>query len=177
MKVVAILHGKKVEEGMTDKPSALRSNPNLTVDGLVGIHNLVEQVRAKAPYAAIYSSRLTRALDTASVLALALDMDIQTVKKLGQHCSRDAGGDCFYPGFEGETVVDWKNQAVSALLDLQKRHSPDDTILVVSHRPSIGGLVAHTKGIEDENGIMGIVLGKFGPIVELEVNDGKITLA
>lgn len=176
MKVIAVLHGQKAEEGTASLPVELRSNPTLSVNGLAGIHDLVEQIKTKGPYVAVYSSRLARALTTASIFGLALDMDIQTVKKLGQHSNRDASGDWFYPGFEGETVVDWKNQAVSALFDLQKRHGADDTILVVSHRPSVGGLVAHTKGIEDEKGIMDIVLGKFGPVVEFEVRDDKITL-
>lgn len=176
MKVVAVLHGRKIEEGMTDKPAELRSNPNVSIDGLVSIHGLVEQVKAKGPYAAIYSSRLTRALDTASILALAMDMDIQTVKNLGQHCSRDANGDCFYPGHEGETVIEWRDQALKALRELENRHGANDTILVVSHRPSVGGLVAHAEGITDAKAIMEIVTGKFGPIVDFEINDGVITL-
>jgi broad specificity phosphatase PhoE len=177
MKVVAILHGKKAEQGITDKPAAIRSNPNLSVEGIVGVHALVEQVKAMGPYVALYSSRLARALDTASIFALALNMDIRTVKELGQHSSRDANGDCFYPGFEGETVIEWRDQAIKALLILNQRHSADDTVLVVSHRPSVGGLIAHTRGITDEPAIMDIVMNTSGPIVEFNVDDqGKITL-
>ena len=177
MKVITVLHAQKVEDDMAKTPVEIHANPTLSVKGLVNIHGLVEQIRAKGPYIAIYSSRLARALDTASILALALDMDIETIKGLGQHSNRDASGDYCYPGHESETVVEWKNQAVKALLDLQERHGSNDTILIVSHRPSVGGIVAHTKSIEDKTGIMEIVLAKgFGPILEFEVSGDEITL-
>lgn len=45
------------------------------------------------------------------------------------------------------------DQAVGAVREIEKRHRPDDTVLIVSHRPSVSGLLANASGIFDNDEI------------------------
>lgn len=167
MRIVAVFHGQKVE-GIADKPAEIAVNPTLTVAGMEKIQALVPKIRELGPYYGLYSSRLARALDTASVLALALDENIQTAKGLGQHANLDGGIKTYYPGHEGESFKQWQEQALNALHEIWERIGHeigvtvryDRNVLMVSHRPSIGGLVAAAKGISDEKGIESVVMDK-----------------
>lgn len=149
---VGVFHGAKVE-GVGDLPAELGANPPMTVAGMMGISDLLPIVQSNAPYSAFFTSRLARAVDAASVLALALDLDYQTMSFLGQYGNKDGKTVIMYPGHEGETVVDWQRQGLQALDEMRDQTPDGGTILFVSHRPIIGGIVAWTRGITEEAGI------------------------
>lgn len=176
MKIVAVFHGAKVE-GMAGRPTKIGANPPMTVDGMQKILALVPTIAAEGPYTSAYCSRLSRAMDAASILALELDMDFETMKDLGQHGNKDGSDVIMYPGNEGENMSDWQRQggrAISKLFDLQAK-----TVLIVSHRPIIAGLVAAARGVYDIDGLNAIVndpaLTKKGYVV-FECDDGKLTV-
>ena len=152
--VVAVLHGRKAERIIG--PNELRANPPLTPEGALAIHGLVPGVEAFGPFSAIYSSRLSRALGTASVFAMAYGLDIQTMELLGQPANKDGDEVIPYPGHEGEDLPDWKENGIRALRSIGTRHV-SEKILVVSHRPVIGDIIAHTRGISDAVGLETVV--------------------
>lgn len=150
MRIVAVVHGQKVE-GLVGKPPEIAVNPTLTMAGMEKVHELVEEIRPFAPFAACYSSRLARALDTASVLCLAFDLDLQTMKDLGQYANKDGETVVFYPGHEKENYRTWQEEAGKAVKEISKQHAAIDTVLMVSHGPIIGGIIAYTKDIRTED--------------------------
>lgn len=153
--VVAVLHGRKAESIIG--PDELRANPPLTPEGALGIHGLVPGVEAFGPFSAIYSSRLSRALATASLFAMAFKLDIMTMELLGQPANKDGKDVIAYPGYEGQDLPDWQDGGVRALQNFEDGILAGEKILVVSHRPVVGGIIAHTKGIHDLAGLNGIV--------------------
>ena len=162
MKIVAVFHSDKVE-GVTDLPAELGANPPMNLKGMAKIHGLVDTIRTLGPYAGMYVSRLARALDTASMIAMALDTDFVTVKGLGQHGNKDGDTVIMYPGCESESFDTWQKNAVKTIGTIEVCHGgygddSDVTVLIVSHRPVIGGLVAFAKGITDSAGIKAIVV-------------------
>lgn len=157
MKIVAVFHGEKVE-GVSSELAPIRSNPTMTVKGMESIQALVPAIAEHGPFAAIYTSLLARALDAASVLALALGIPgLSGLDVLGQHANKDGGDVIFYPGHEGEDVMTWQEQGLAAVGILRNRYGSQATLLVVSHRPIIGGIVAAAHGISDKAGIHGVV--------------------
>jgi broad specificity phosphatase PhoE len=142
------------------------------------ILGLSEAIRELTP-TACYSSRLARALDTASVLANELDLEIKTIKGLGQYANKDGQDVHYYPGHEKEGMVEWQDQAVEALCQIATHHGVDEVVLIVSHRPSITGMVGHAKGIHDKDGLNKLiadpeVVGK--PFVVLEVRGREVVI-
>jgi broad specificity phosphatase PhoE len=158
MRFVMVFHGPKAEE--LSGPVEVRVNPPLTIAGMNKIFSLVPAVRQHAPFAGFYSSRLARALDTASILALELNQDFATSGLLGQYANKDGNDVIFYPGSEKEGFVEWQQSGLNAVAKLWHRHKdadPNGTILVVSHRPIIGGIIAAIQGVKDKDAINKIV--------------------
>lgn len=156
MIVLAVFHGEKVS-GLVEAgfPCEVVANAPVTAGGMDQIFGLVKQIREYCPVA-LYCSRLARAAGSASVLAIELDLDFQSMKELGQHGSKDGTLVCYYPGYEHESYVTWQLQGIRALSELYGHHKAD-TIVIVSHKPVIGGLIAYTRGISDEEGVMAVV--------------------
>ena len=159
MRVVAVFHGDK-QDTQPIMRSEIRANPPMTALGMQHIFTkLLPKVRDLGPYhGPIYCSRMARALDTASVLALALDMDIESLKSAGQMGSKDAGGVVYYPGHEADkNVYDWRDQFELSLQRIGIYRDYIGPALMVSHRPMIGSLIAHLQGINDDEGIRSVV--------------------
>jgi len=155
MRIVAVFHGTKLE-GLAGTPNKVGANPPLSLTGMQKVLNLVPTIKDQGPFETMYCSRMSRALDTASIIALEFDLDIRTKKELGQYGNRDEERDIYYPGHETDGFVTWQNDGVSAFLKIAKEHS-DTTVLVISHRPVIGGIVAHCMGVDDEAGIIKVI--------------------
>ena len=178
MKAIMVFHGNKVE-GLGLNPVEIKANPPMTLDGMAKILDLVPEVQGMNP-GRIYCSRMARALNTASVFSLELDLDIQTKSKLGQHGNRDGQEDIFYPGHEGEDLVKFQADGVEALREIYNEiPEKDATVLVVSHRPTICGVVAHTADVHDNRGISSFLKDPQytdkGYVV-LEINKGTMKL-
>lgn len=160
MRIVMVFHGKKVEGfcGMSTQ-DAVSSNPTLSIAGMVQMQRLVdEKIRALGPFDAMFSSNMARALDTASVLSLALDMQFQTIKGLGQLGNLDRGNTIPYPGHENDGPTDWQDDGFGAISEIASRlQYADKNVLIVSHRPVIGALVALTRGITAAEKIQEVV--------------------
>ena len=179
MKIVAILHTEKVE-GLLEKPVEIAVNPTLTVNGMEKIRSIAHTLWDLGPFDACYSSRLARALDAASVLCLAFDLDLQTLKDLGQYANKDGDTIAYYPGHEKEGFEQWQKMAVRAIEEIHARHEETDTVLAVSHGPVIAGLIAHTKNIRDKAGIKQILdnlRSEAQQYVVFEVNGDGIKVA
>lgn len=177
MKIVVVLHGEKAEGLFGHCSIEIAANPPVTPNGMEQILELVPAIKAEGPYDAMYVSRMSRALGSASVLALALDLDFETMALLGQHANKEGSEVFFYPGHEGEGYGTWQRDGVAAIDKILKRHGPNANILVVSHRPIVGGLIAHTRGVTTEKGIYQITgdlrLDKRDFVV-FQVFDGRI---
>ena len=168
MKIVAVFHGAKVE-GLQGLNSRLGANPPMTMTGMSNILDLVPILKTLGPFDFMYVSRLARALDAASIIALELDMDFETKRELGQFGNKDGSNVIMYPGLV----------AIDEIWDEIDEVSSEDTILIVSHRPIIGGLVAACQEIEDEDGIKAVVndpsLTEKGYVI-FRYNGRKLTL-
>ncbi|MCX6806843.1 MAG: phosphoglycerate mutase family protein [Candidatus Berkelbacteria bacterium] len=178
IRIVMIFHGKKVPaDTLEDKIIELRANPQLSLQGMTDIQNLVNALRPLGPFASMYSSRLARALVTASTIMLALDLDCQTMTELGQYATGEGGESTFYPGHENEWYAFWQTQVLQAMDIIYNKSDNGETILVVSHRPHIAALYANVKGVKEEEKIRALALdpnfSRSGFIV-FEIIDGII---
>ena len=160
IRIIFIPHGEKAK-GDATMDGQVRMNPPMTMPGMQAIYNQVlPLVHNLGPYASMWCSRLGRALCTASILAVELDMDFATMDELGQYANSDSVGDVYGRGHEGENELSWQHQALTALdkIYLQAQHG--DTVLVVSHRPILAGLVAAARGIYDLDSVHAILYDK-----------------
>lgn len=182
MKAVVVLHEEKWEK-LGHLGSVIASNPPLSILGFIRSHNLIEKLKPVGPFSGIFCSRLARTLEMASVFALAFDVEVESRRELGQHASREGNEVFFYPGYEKEWYEDWQRNAVGffqgELSRLAKDHE-DCTILVLTHRPILAGILCHLKGISDPEEMK--VLARSGELSKkdfyvFEVSpEGKIIL-
>lgn len=183
IRVVAVFHGDKADGLSADLPLEVRVNPPMTPEGMSKIFALAEKIEKYGPFDGMYCSRLARALDTASILALKFGLDFQTVAKLGQHANKDADGVIYYPGHEGESFIHWQQDGINVLGGICLRYTfSGGNIIVVSHRPVIAGFVAASQGSTgDEDVLSGIAndpkLTVNGFVVfDFNTQNGKLTL-
>lgn len=155
-------------EGLNGVIQEIGANPPMTVDGMQKILSLVPAIKAEGPFQGAYCSRLARAADAASVLALELDIDFQMLKELGQHGNKDGSNIIMYPGHDGEDMLTWQEDGLTAVETIYSKElsssgfsnmvrTPEFRILVVSHRPIIAGLVGAAQGVTDLDGLNKIV--------------------
>ncbi len=179
LKIVAVFHASKVV-GLGGSLDAVAANPPMTIDGMEEIHKILPAIEAYGPFASMYCSRLARAGDAASVIATAFDMDYQTIKKLGQHANMDGKILRYYPGFEKDNFLTWQADGIEALKSLAGKHGRrGETVIVVSHRPILGGVVAHCQGAKSPEEVYATVcdqatVGKGFRIFEVTYDSIKL---
>lgn len=153
MIITAVFHGPKAN-GVAGLPGQVASNPPLSLAGMENIHRLAQKWKTDSifpkEFDGFYSSRMARATDTASVLANEWDMDFLTLRKLGQMANKEGDVIHYYPGCEEESLVTWQADAIDAITSICNRHGSDHHVLVVSHRPIIGGIIALSQGIQSD---------------------------
>lgn len=161
MKITAVFHGAKVE-GLEGAPQAMGANPPMSVLGMEKILAIVPIIRELGPYQAAYCSLVARAMCTMSVLAMAMGIrQVACIEELGQFGNLDKGKVIPYPGHENDNEITWQRDgqlAMSRIWNACGLNGQAQNVLLVSHRPIIGALVARTKGITDKEGISKIVL-------------------
>lgn len=151
MKITAVLHFEKASGFIDSESAELAANPSLSYKGFQQALGAAQLIEALGPYDGMFSSRLARALDTASVLAMHLNMDFQTMAGLGQAGNKEGDKIVMYPGFENFSFLGWQKDALSVLEELELNGY--NNILIVSHRPIIGALIAYAQGITSEEEI------------------------
>ncbi len=178
VRVIAIPHGDKVN-GLAGESAEIIVNPTLTISGMRKIQALVTAIVRFGPFWRGYVSRFARALDTISVIALALDLDFETIRELGQYASKDGAEVVYYPGHETDDMQTWQGNGMFSLVQIEQRAPEGSTVLVASHRPIIGGLLAHCRGLHDVESVTKTVIGMdpSRSFYVFEVNKGIITLA
>jgi len=139
------------------------SDPPLNETGRAQAATLAEELR-DVPLAAVYSSDLRRAVETAAVVAAAKGLPVRSRPQLreidvGEWAGltvseietrfpdamrrHAAGGD----GWErGETHAVMQERIVAAVSELAAGH-PDETILLVGHGGTMRALMAHAAGV------------------------------
>ncbi|MBI2097427.1 MAG: hypothetical protein HYT46_00615 [Candidatus Vogelbacteria bacterium] len=164
LRICAVFHSDK-QDGAAGKPPAVAVNPPMTMAGMEKIDSLVAKIKndsrlTELKCGGIYSSRLARALDAASVFALHFDQDIRTLEGLGQMANKEGDEVIKYPGHEAEDVVIWQVHACSEIQELYQNHFADydgrdaEFIVLTGHRPIIGGLVAWARGVVGDRGAL-----------------------
>lgn len=181
-KICMVFHDAKVED-VTRYPKVLGANPPMTMDGMENLLHLLPVIRRFGPYHVLYCSRMARASDAASVFANFYDLDFHSMEELGQKANLDkaSGEVIYYPGCEQQDYVYWQQSGVRAMRKISTAHLKQTNVLVTSHRPVIGGIVAHTKGITTNDSLKGFIhdpeLTKKGYVlVNVDPDDGLITL-
>jgi broad specificity phosphatase PhoE len=126
---------------------------------------LAERLEGKG-VEAIYASDLTRALETANVIAAARGLDVRTDSRLREihfggweglttaeieqrypdEVARWRSDDGSHAFAGGETYAQMGERVVRALSEIASAH-PTDTVLVVLHGGPIRGVLAHAVGI------------------------------
>ncbi len=161
---------------------------NLNDEGRAQAQRLVARLEG-VPLAAIYSSPLERAVQTAEPLARARGLDIRVRERLGElHMGDWTGGDIkelaqtetwrlfqVYPSGTrlpgGETAQDMQTRAVAELDAICAAH-PQDTVAIVSHADVIKAIIAYYAGAHLDHfqrivvspaSISVVRTGKFGP--------------
>jgi broad specificity phosphatase PhoE len=158
MIIVAVFHDEKVAE-LGGLPDTIRANPPMTTRGMERILRLVPVIRARGPFKMIYTSLMARGLDAASVLALELQiLRLVGLAEFGQFANSDGEEIVYYPGHEGEGPADWQRNALNGIKLIQAENHLFALILLVSHRPIIGALVAAAHGISLPEEILSIVI-------------------
>ncbi|MFL5574996.1 MAG: histidine phosphatase family protein [Gemmatimonadaceae bacterium] len=135
----------------------------LDADGRAQAHRLAARLAA-APLAAVYSSPLERARETAAAIAERAGVAVETHDGLteldvgawtGRTFAELAPDDLWrrFNSFRGgtrpprgELMLEAQARAVAALLGLRDRH-PSGVVAAVSHADVIKGIVAHVAGI------------------------------
>lgn len=148
MRIVLVFHGLP-KANFTSPLPEVAANPTLNFEGMSRVHALVPAIRAAGPFDAIFSSRMARALDTASVLSMAFGLEIQTLKGLGQHANKEGDMVVRYPRHEHEDIGTWQREGIAAIEAIFFEYDPDETVLAVSHRPVIAGIVCASRGVRD----------------------------
>lgn len=160
MKIIAVFHGAKVECLETVRQE-IGANPPMTVPGMGQILELVPTIKAWGPFQAAYCSLVARAMCTMSVLAMALGIkQVACIQELGQFGNLDQGRVIPYPGHESDDELTWQWNGKLAwvrIWDACGKYGLAQNVLLVSHRPIIGALVALRDGITDKKGIAKIV--------------------
>ncbi len=154
------------------------------------------------PIAAVYSSPLERARETAEPLARRLGLQIETLEavgevRMGEWTNRSIVGLHGDPAWQrfntqrstaripgGETMLEVQGRMVEAFEMLRSRH-PDQTIAVISHGDPIRALIAYYLGmpldlmqrLEIETATVNeIRLSDWGPQV-IRINERSLPLA
>jgi broad specificity phosphatase PhoE len=153
---------------------------------------LAERLRRER-LAAIYSSDLERAVETAEIIAAEVGVPVRRDSRLRElHFGRWEGltteeiqarfpddaarwrADGGAPGADGETYEEMGARVVAAVEQIASAH-PNEDVLVVLHGGPIRGLLAHAAGITyDEQRRLRAHLANCD-IVRVAVKDGRFT--
>ena len=138
-------------------------NVHLNAEGQAQAQRLAERL-ANAPIAAIYSSPLERAIETAEPIAQKLGLEIEVISGVGEIQFGEWTGKAIkdlsdtptwaniqrfpsgtrIPG--GETLREMQNRVVDTLEALRAKH-PNDVIAVFAHADVVKAMVAHYLGV------------------------------
>jgi probable phosphoglycerate mutase len=132
---------------------------HLTDEGKAQAIRAAQYLRKK-PIAAVYSSPLERAMETAAVIAGKFNLDIHKLdflkeinfgllQGLGEeleqqpswHLFLNTPSKCVFPG--GESVIEAQARVVTGLDQLSQTHAPAEEIVCVSHCEAIRLALAH----------------------------------
>lgn len=171
-----VLHGDKIYVN-TLNPRIV-ANPPMSEQGMIEVHEVVEEIHALKPFDFVIASRLARANDTASAICIPLDLDWKTEKLLGQHASLQNGKSVLYPGYEREYYPEWLQNVRTFLNNLgltfqylwdnikdegEKTSSPSNKVLLFTHRPIVAAMIMLAQkqmGTVDPEEIKKIARGK-----------------
>jgi broad specificity phosphatase PhoE len=147
---------------------------------------------AGTPLAAIYSSDLARARETAEIVAEALGLPVTLLRELREvnvgSWSGLSGAECearFPVGYsrwragghgwdDGETYDEMSARVLAALRGIAETH-PGDTVLVVTHGGAIRSVLAHAAGLTyAEHRRAGMVVTENCGIVRFAAENGAI---
>ncbi|MEX2404984.1 MAG: histidine phosphatase family protein [Candidatus Paceibacterota bacterium] len=149
MKIIAVRHGETIHNKKRRVMGSRIDSP-LTEEGRREAEEQVERIRKEEP-TALYSSPLTRALQTAEILSKALDLPItirdglkerdvgslsgatytEMAKKAGLKNPEEIPYD-FTP-FGGESSEEVAQRVTKFLNYVHEKHSADPAILVITH--------------------------------------------
>ena len=152
MRIVLVFHGLP-KANFVSPLAEISANPTLTFEGMSKVHSLVPELRALGSFDALFSSRMARATDTASILSVVFDLENHTLKGLSLYANKEGDEVVYYPGHEGENFGTWRKAGLAALETIFEACRPGETALAVSHRPVIAAIVCAAKGITDHKKI------------------------
>lgn len=139
-------------------------NVHLNDEGKKQANNVAERL-AHLPVRALYSSPVTRCMETARYVGSALKLEVQELEAVGEVRYGEWEGaeietlseekswyavQHFPSRFrfpQGEALRDVQARAVAALEDLSSKYEKDDMLVVVSHADLIKLVLAHYLGV------------------------------
>ncbi len=188
--IVAVLHPEKLPFD-PDDPIEMKVNVPLSPEGRKKAYDLIEPIRALGPFWSICSSPLMRAMQTASILGLGLDLEMRrlmVVPELAQMASYEEHPrtremvSLRWPGHEDDDHQTWQRDGLLAIQIINTyTHCDGARVLAIGHRGPFGGVVAHCRGIHDVEGIRRVVREEqFAPkgyfLIEV-AEDGTISFS
>ncbi|MFC1916627.1 histidine phosphatase family protein [Chloroflexota bacterium] len=166
-KLLLVRHG--ITEFNSTRRFAGHSDVEMNATGYKQVESLRDRL-ANEKIDAIYSSDLRRALVTAEIISAGREVDIITCPELREINYGDAEGLTFgeigrlYPEL-AESITNFSLQIefpggenfeefiarTTAFVDRLNKHTPEETILIVSHSGPVKVLVCHLLGIDQSH--------------------------
>ena len=166
MRLLLVRHGESAGNA-ADRIQGIRDEP-LTSVGRAQATALAQRMQRDYQVCAVYSSSLSRARETAEVIAAALGLTVICDDRLQEYDCGVVTGLCFdevqalypeiarrwaedswkvpIPGEEGNEV--FQQRVSAAMAEIVARHSQDDTVAVVAHGGVWGVYLAGLLGLD-----------------------------
>ncbi len=166
MRLLLIRHGESAGNA-ADRIQGINDEP-LTATGRTQAAALAQRLRQGYGVRAVYSSSLSRARETAEIIAAALDLPVIADDRLQEYDCGVVTGLCFeevkaqypevarrwaedswkapIPGEEGNEV--FQQRVLAAMSGIVARHGQDDTVAVVAHGGVWSIYLASLAGID-----------------------------
>ena len=176
MKILAVYHQQNGD--WSSEEVRLAANAGLSINGAKDTLTVIPKLKEHGSITAMYSSRMARAVDTASFISLELDLDYATLPELAPYSAFTGGNLVRYPGYPETRHSESQGKVLERLKNLYVDHA-NETIILVSHKTIIGMLLSAVEGVlGDDKKILEFAMDAdnyMQQVIAFEYNGQKLT--